>query len=300
MITFNVNSIMDQLIKGEISKKQAVDMTTNFVCRNYKVFGLDKYDEDLRSEIYLALIEKGESFLDSYRPEIGDYFSYLFTFINTQKLTKLKTLARNNVKEAFVIQNGPLYLAEKEFSYSKSDFKQVSSNLKNRPLPYRPIPAEEVRRTLTRITKKNKNKKIIILALKTCFYLTDEHMEELSRIYNIPLEDLQGIIQFFKEQLLDKAEKKQRIQERRNYAYFNKKKYENQMNLVKKSDRHYNNIFLLQELEVLLFRNQKRFISLNNKLKEGWMLVRPTNKMIADYLGICERQVIYFLGCCRE
>ena len=49
------------------------------------------------------------------------------------------------------------------------------------------------------------------------------------------------------------------------------------------------------ELEKKYLKHTQLWISLNKKLKDGVINIRPTNKAIADVLGICERQVSYYI-----
>lgn len=295
MLSFNVNVIMEQLIKGEISRKAAVDLTCKFICKNYKVFGLEKYDEDFRSDIVLSILEKGEKILDEYNAELGDYFNYLYMIVNAQRLAKIRSIAKRKVREYFLIQNGPLYLAEKEFSYSKPAFSPVK-NTEKKAYVYRPISAECVRKTLTRIAKENKNKKLLILALKTSFYLTDEHISRISSFYALPEEHFHNIIQFFKDDLMEKAERRNKLEERRNYAYFHQKNYEKRIEIIKDSENYSNHQLLLDEMEYMLHKHNRSWNHLNKKLINGYIMLRPTNKTIADYVGICERQVAYYLN----
>ena len=290
----NVNDIMKQLISGKISKKEAVDKTCNFVCSNYKVFGLEKYDEDFRSDLLLSLLEKGEEILDGYKPQLGDYFGYLYMTIDSLKLVKLRVKAKLKVRESFILQNGPVYLAEKEFSYTAAPLTPLSSSSKKAYI-YKPIPAEMVRKTLTNIAKDNKKKKLLIIALKTSFYLTDEHIARLSTVYNLSEEEFHLIIQHFKNLLMEKADRKQKLLERRNNAYFHIKNYEKRMELVRESEKHYDNVYLLKQLESMLFKHQRTCNRLNKKLLIGCIMLRPTNKLIADYTGLRERQVAYHI-----
>ena len=227
---------MAQLTKGEISMKDAVEKTCNFICKNYRVFGLEKYDEDFRSEILLIFLEKGQQFLENYRPELGDYFGYLCMVIKSQVQTHIRSIAKKKVRESFVIQNAPIYVEEKEHIYSSAAFTPVKTTEEKRKLVYTPIPQEVVRQTLTRIAKENKNKKLIIIALKTSFYLTDEHISRISSFYKVKEEIMQQIFQFFKNLLLEKADRKNRLQERRNIAFFHQKNYEKRLELVHASE----------------------------------------------------------------
>ena len=47
-------------------------------------------------------------------------------------------------------------------------------------------------------------------------------------------------------------------------------------------------------------KHRKNWKRLNSSFEKGIMQLRPTNKTIADILGICERQVTYCINSIRE
>ncbi|MCR4579349.1 MAG: hypothetical protein K5681_03275 [Treponema sp.] len=300
MVTFNVNGIMEKLMAGEISRKEAIDSCLTFVSENYKIFGLNEYDEDFRSDLILTLLERGDKILDSYRPELGDFFNYLYMVVESQKLRKLRVRAHKKVKESFIMQAGPLYLSEKQISYASYTLTPLPPDSPKRPYVYKPISPELVRQTLTKAAHENKNKKLLILAIKTSFYLTDKQISAVSKIYKINENHFQQIIQFFRDQLQEKADRKMKLQERRNCAYFHQKNYEKRLELIKESEKHYDNIDLLETMEHIFNKHYRSWQNLNRRLTKGCILIRPTNKMIGDYLGICERRIAYYLSRCKD
>ena len=60
------NELPQKLADGELSQKEVIDLLCSFVNQNCPLFGLQKYDEDLRQEILLGIIEKGIHIISVY------------------------------------------------------------------------------------------------------------------------------------------------------------------------------------------------------------------------------------------
>ena len=83
MKSFNLNLLPEQLQNGSITRKEAVNQICSFISKNYPVFGLQKYDEDFRSDLILKVIERGDHLLDLYMPEHGNFFCFLHTYVTS-------------------------------------------------------------------------------------------------------------------------------------------------------------------------------------------------------------------------
>ena len=47
-------------------------------------------------------------------------------------------------------------------------------------------------------------------------------------------------------------------------------------------------------------KHYKTWQTLNKKFSDGFLFLRPTNKTVADLLGICERQISYYINCAKQ
>jgi hypothetical protein len=57
---------------------------------------------------------------------------------------------------------------------------------------------------------------------------------------------------------------------------------------------------LIKEMQYMLLKHYTSWKRLNKKLASGCIMLRPTNRTIAKYMGICERQVAYYLNRLKE
>ena len=65
---------------------------------------------------------------------------------------------------------------------------------------------------------------------------------------------------------------------------------------MKDNDKTYENKKLQLDIKRRHDKHYQSWQHLNQRLNDGYIMVRPTNKMIADFLGISERQVAYYIN----
>lgn len=290
MKKIDLNKIPGQVKSKEITTKTAIDIISSFICINYPVFGLHHYDEDFREEIILQLIEKKERLFNNYKEEQGDFFNYLYCYITGLIRTINRTSAKKKILESIAFSEQVKGYEEKQYNYNHINFKYVNSPR----IPYSAsvITPDSLKSAFENV---NKDKELLIIAMKSAFYLTDEQITKICSYYNLNKYDFYKTIEFYRNSLMIKSQRKQHLLERRNNAYYNHKKYEKQLQLLENCDFAEDKIVLKNHL---LRKNQKQYkswLNLTNQLRNGLLSVRPSNKVIAEVLGICERQVIYYI-----
>ena len=60
------------------------------------------------------------------------------------------------------------------------------------------------------------------------------------------------------------------------------------------------NAILSERFERLERKHARNWIKLNKSFEEGHLYMRPTNKTVANLLGICERQVAYYINSAKK
>lgn len=297
MTTDELKMLPELIATGKLSKKEAVDKIGGFINQNYPIFGLHKYDEDFRSEIMLAFLERGEKILDTYHKDTSDFFTYLFTNIKSMVNTKKKTKAIQALKDTIDLTEGINISNEKMCIYK--NYNPYERNLQEVPYAYKPKNVEALKQMFRELSKENTDKKILVLAIKSSFYITDQQIKKVCQMYNLKEEDLYDAIQYCKDSVEEKSIKRSKVQERRNFAYYHHKRYSRQ--LEKYSEPDFQDDYVtknnLLRKQIKHFKNWKR---LNKKFSDGFLFLRPTNKTVADLLGICERQVSYYINCAKR
>lgn len=290
-----LNLIPEKISQKQITKKEAIDIIGTFICQNYPIFGLHKYDEDFRADVLLYFLERGERVIESYNNQIADFFTYLYSNISSYIQTRKKMVAKNCIKESITISETANFLYEKESAYNNIDYKKLE--LAKVPYSYKPITAENLKKIFEPISSVNNDKKILVLAMKSSFYISDSMIRKVCNLYKIKEEDFYSVIQYCKESITSKSNKHNIAIERRNYAYFHHKKYEHEL---EKSKEKYTNSEADNNLIRKNNKHENNWKSLNYKFEHGFLYLRPTNRTIAEILGICERQVSYYINCAKK
>lgn len=319
MKQFELNQIPEKIKSGEISKGFAIQELAMYLSKNPTLFGLKKKDEDFKSEVILLLLEKGEATIELYDSNYGSFFTYFFCFVKSLTNAVTRNRATLNVQEYHSISECITSYEQTEENYSKIDYhdfekpkvpyayKQVSSEAmqiayktnhygikKFLSKPNDDDDLDFLKEKLKLVSPSMAERILLVLALKSAYYITDKQINTVSQICNISSQQLFEIIQKLRQDLVTREIHKAELELRRNKAYYHHKKYRNRLEweISTKDD-----ISDIEKTELMdKYKKQtENWLKLNEKLKKGTINIRPTNKTIADILGICERQVSYYI-----
>jgi len=165
------------------------------------------------------------------------------------------------------------------------------------PTQYKAAGTENLWRTLStrcRSVGASNAKTALILALKSSYYIPAERIDIVSSYCSLNSAELHRIIIELNSLLYSKISRRNLIIERRNNAYYFHRKYAAQL---KYGSRDKLQASAVSEKYARQTENWKRK---NALLQNSRYRVCPTNKMIADLLGICERQVSYYINRAKE
>lgn len=295
MKSSELNLVPAKLAAGEISKKEAVNIICAYLNENFPVFGLHKYDEDFREDVIVYFLERGSHVLDLYDSKTADFFTFLYSNIMSYIQTRKRTIARESLKERITLSESASSISDQEYAYNKIDYKKFE--IAKAPYYYSPITVENLKKIFEPISKDMTDKKILVLAMKSSYYLSDSMIKKISHIYNINEDDMYKTIQFCKESIAKRSQKHQKAIEHRNYAYYHHKKYKHELENVKTDSEKSGTVF---QLEKKYFKHSQNWKLFNEKFEKGFLYLRPTNKTISEILGICERQVAYYINCAKK
>jgi len=306
MKSYDLNEFPALLENNKLTKAEAIQKIAEFIVCNYRVFNLQLYDEDFREEIILIVLEKGITIFDNYKPELGDFFTYLYSYIyniaSTLKKKHAKTKLEENITEIEIIRD----YKDSCYQIPEPSYKTLQDNT----IPFKSskkITPQELREGLYFPENSKIEKTILSLAIKSSFYLDDEMVSKICSVIGVDKYHFTRLIEYYKMELVRKIEKRNRLEGYRNKAYYCHKKYEHQIQLINqemKLDFNTNQKYIYEEkLKKLKHNNEKQIHNwerLNKKFQNGCATVKPSNLSIANLLGICERQVSYYLFCAKN
>ncbi|MFC2280693.1 MAG: hypothetical protein ACFNLN_03855 [Treponema socranskii subsp. buccale] len=285
MDTKKIDDLPDLVQAGTLSKEEAVKKIAEYIFREPYRFGLAGFDDDFKSEIILTVLQKGAQVFKRFDKNCGAFGSYLYAFVRGLILTQKREAIRKFIADSNM----------KAFSYpedSKRTDESLSFIVAEPKVRYAPVSNTKIWKALSRrcnATNAGDAKTALILALKSSYYIPASSVDEVSSYCKLQSAELQRLIAELNSLLYSRIERRNTIVRRRDNAYYFHRKYYMQLKLCDKEKT---------DTELLLKKYRKQTESWkhkNKELRESRWRVCPTNKMIANILGICERQVSHYI-----
>ena len=313
----DLNEIPQMLESKKITRKEAVNILAEFVLKNERIFGLSEKDSDFKADVLLMIIESGDHLFKLYNPKLGNFFNYFFSFVRSQIGKEIRKLKRNTYLDLFCLEEqkklslentyNPHPVSERLHEAQKTQPKAtkelfIASRKENYNLPRRMVSDEKICQINERL--KNFNQKIrvkilMILALKSAYYITDSQIKTISSLCNLNEQEFAATIHNLRNDLDSKIKTRKEYELRRNNAYFHRKRFETLIQNEQKADEETTRYYRL-DLQKKYQRHTNIWNKLNKKFSEGFLMLRPTTEVVAKILGIGVRQTNYYWRKARE
>lgn len=286
--------LQEKVKSNEISVKDAVNQIAVFIQTDFRLFGMGKCNEDERSSITLEFLDTGNKAFERYREDYGSFHNYLQSFIKGIIQTQMKRSAITCIKDQVnYFQSIDDYIDIQE----DHEFTMMLEN--NISVPYsNKSPSQNmvqkkyfVKEFMQRRNARENAKLTIVLALKACYDLTDYEIKIICSEYNLDEDDFYVTVQKVKETMLDKIKRRNIILGTRNAAFYNHRRFSPDLTSYDKATENQKNFY-----ENKYTINTERWLMKNNQLAKGKYHLSPTNKIIAETLGICVRQINYYIS----
>ena len=259
---------------------------------------MQKFNEDFRQQVLLEFIERWPHLFHLYNPDSGDFFTFLYCYICTLVNSDAKKQSINSFRDHLNLEECLYNLSEKEIKYHRIDYKHF--DVPKAPFARRQISPDDIKKSLKQLSLKSNDKKIIVLALKSSYYLTDEQIERLCRIYKIHPDYFYSMVQHCKDSIESKTIRREKNLQSRNFAYYHHKRYNRLIQHLEEDSVLENPEYLIASFIKRERKHRQNWNKLNQAFEKGHLYMRPTNKTIAGLMGICERQVNYYIHCAKK
>ncbi len=326
--TLDFSLIQKQIESNEISMADAVRLIAEDLSKNPKSYHLSTDDEDVLSDVTLNLLEYGNSFLRKFDGKKCTFKTYVQSMLKYQTLSVIRKNKENSFKakifkqfpkiqfenlcnlyeedEAafkfvhkvrFVPGARKVKLSEKtqesknvEESESKTNIYEGcnASNSFNDYNVCETPPETSNLHFYWNTVKSKKAKTTLILALKSSYYLTDEHITSVSKYCKISKKLMNNIVFELKKGFSKKQEKIELLKERRAKSFGLHLKLQQK---IFEAEDEYNK----SKFEKKYAFNTRMWQSRTECLNKNQIKLCPTNKQIARLLGICERQICNYI-----
>lgn len=298
MTTLEKVNSLPNLIKNQIiTEKQGVEILCTEFLKNPIFFTGRFINEEAISDLIFYMLSAKKNIFKSFKKDNSSFFEYFKSFLIFKLKTLKKIYINKMIEDSTFFCDSEIFNEENQSKYTEYCLKTASFE------PYTltekdKIPYSQTFHSKTsgfnfkeHIQNLNSSKKTaLICALKYCYYIEDENLKVISEYCKIPESIFIKIKEKFACQLTKKSKKITELKEKRNKAYFLRRKYSIQLQELKLSDSEYSK-------KEKLFNNQNKYWQ--NKIKEiksKRNLLLPSNKDLSEVLGINERTISFHLN----
>ncbi|MBQ0002973.1 MAG: hypothetical protein KBT21_05505 [Treponema sp.] len=283
-----------QLLKSKkLSFEKACLAVYEIIYREPFTFDLADFDEDERSDFLLFFLQKKiPALVQKFNSDITTFGCYVYTVLKMTKLDYKQKIIKNNNNHKTYIQESILDYDEILRRSQESVYPVSETNPEYIPqteeekipqLVYKKFFKSEHHRLCVAESKERKLKRgILILALKSAWYINDDQIKKVSNYCKISSEIISSTICELKAGLINKAILREEIQNNRAKAYCLINNYEMQL----KNSGSYEGLPKFTRLEKRLEFQKKNFIQKNRLLRSGRCKIAPTNTEIAKVIGV--------------
>ena len=293
MTELKLDEIPEMVKSKKLSISSACITVHKIIYTNYARFGLDCFDEDMRSDFLLMFLEtRIRKLIECYDPKVAPFGAFVYRAVQNDILSFKKRHQLNYSFATTVIRNLMLEFPEK----MKKNQDSVTDIAEEVP-PYVPenkseeIPQLVFKRVFKKIphrltVKASQDRTlrqgILILALKSAWYINDEQIKKVSAFCRVSEDVITSSVCTLKSKLINKALNKRDIEQRRNRAYC----FMNNYKKLLAEEKLYGRTSRFEELTRRLEYQKDSWKNKTDALYRGKYKVCPTNSDIAKVTGI--------------
>ncbi|MCR4940303.1 MAG: hypothetical protein K5930_09400 [Treponemataceae bacterium] len=215
-----LDEVIHQYLEAHITLKETADKTIEAVFLNPSYFRIDKMTEDDRSDFIIYIYPKIQGIIKTYNPKISSFGTYLTSFVSSM----LRSWLKMNYKKQAQVKAIEDY-AFSEFAINVADSEPEYEVEKSRSLKLdSEIPATLKRYLRSGLKRIPDSTKIMLLALKSEYFLNSSHIEKLQRMTGIPEEKILDMFLLLQVHLYKKKRTYDHHKELQNKSYIMKKR----------------------------------------------------------------------------
>lgn len=296
-----IDEIPEKIQKGIYSYEKATWLLLTELYTNARKFLGVTPDDDEKSEFIIFLQPKIKPLIDRYKPDSSPFSAFFYTYVSNTFISWKRRKLRENYNFSVVLANQEEFYAEQVDAYEKSESEKIfevsdsagAENSINQKYAQEFLAKKPEEHTcINRLWpgKTSKQKKLTVLALKNCFYIRDQQVAGISRFCGYPEEILHQKIDELCKKLEKKVAKRKAFIKKRDSSYFFHKKYAMILANMSSSAAFYQKILKKYNFHTAAWQNKRKALE-NNRLR-----ICPTNKAIAEIVGMSERQVCNYVS----
>ncbi|MBO7122749.1 MAG: hypothetical protein J6V90_05660 [Treponema sp.] len=296
-----LDSIPKLLELGKMTKKEAVMKIMQVVYTNPGRFNLLDMDEDERSDFLLDAFKRFDGLLDRYKKSVGSLGAYIYYSISGIKMTWARKKGEElSIKRAIRRDFKNIYenALEKSERLAKANddlmrLKDAGMGGSDEPLVFTRILG---RRSNYLETKEifYKKRAAFVLALKSAWYLDDKKLGAICDYCKLPQKSFFKTAFIIKRSLVERSEKRAKIEEMRDKAWLFVCKYREELARLDPKCERFKLVKKRLEYQLNSWKNK-------NKILQSYQLsLSPRNKDLAKMLKIKSYRLSVFLNYAKK
>lgn len=274
--TISVNSLPELVKDGKISILEAKDFLWCELYKNPATYCLATLDEDQKSEFLISISQKLSDFIQRYKKGPVPFDCFLKACIKRAFASWIRKELKKIAGENCLNENHILDYEQLVFEQSPQHIDEDKTYQKEKA-------------KLSEKRKKILKDLIHICACKACNEIDDEMIARIADFLEIEVSDFKDEIKELRQKTQDKVKRRQIMIQRRNQAFFFRKKFLYQLRRLEKDTASYS--VLLEK-----YKAQTQSWKKINEQLEHRFYPCPTTKDISSSCGIKQRQVSYYLN----
>ena len=270
----NLDELYENYENSTMDKKQLTNKVMECIYLEPKRYGMGKLTPDQKSDFMVYLLQKIETQIARYSKNIALFSTYIITFIYNLRKTWIREFFHEEAHKQSVHyyvesenESNSYILAEPDYAYNKD------------------LPTEnEIQEKLSNRDKYT----ILVLALKSFYYLEDNHIEQIAKITEISKDTIQELIHTLSNLCEKKIDLDSKRREKLNSSYIKKNRFSLELMNV---DHNSSLAYHLKKAQVFHTRQWKKNLKHYNESPA----LKPSNANIAATLNIKEAKVYQLL-----
>ncbi|MDY4902149.1 MAG: hypothetical protein SO116_04670 [Treponema sp.] len=300
-----LETIQLEFSQGKMSLKESVNELWENIWRNKKQFNFGKVEYDDFMDFLEYAYPKFEIFLKEYNSERGTFPSYIYSNLHRTYFSWFKKNLRNHAADRSYLSVQAVEYEAQQFLYQRCEYSSLNSEKQGEITLSREKQAAlykfycgRSKRTKDNGTISRKSRfvkdMILVLALKSAYYITDSMIEKVSQTVGIEKEKLSDLCNKARENLCGKLERREVYMRKRDNAFFFHRKY-----MIESKDLSKNSVWCEHIAE--RYKKQTKIWETANKcLKEKFCLPVPSNKVISRLSSLPIRRIEYINKVLKE
>ncbi|MCR5218774.1 hypothetical protein [Treponema sp.] len=281
--------------KKIISPEEGAKILWELIYTQKERFSLTSLSYDSLMDFLVYLHSRFIKMLEVYNPADGTFLAFLHSNIRNSLITWKKFSTRKNVSEESCLGVMEIEYDSEAYKYSccesslKPFVNEENHSIEEMKEEWRKRICSKKRKPDLKKEEKLQRDALLILALKSCYNITDELIEKVSFVTQTSRNVLEDMISEAKNSISSKITRRIMCTRARDNAFFYHRKYSLEIPRIRKHSNW------AEHLAARYEKHTRMWELANQKLLKSHRMLVPSTKTVASILGMSVRHCEYVM-----